>query len=72
MLAFQVVDVMSTQMLCDCPVQLQTALGPELSQSELLPMLHKLLRDNEAEVRTAAVRALPGTLNLSVMLLTCG
>lgn len=41
-------------------LQLQNALGPELSKTELVPAYQNLLRDGEAEVRTAAAGKLKG------------
>jgi hypothetical protein len=43
-------------------VQLQEALGPEIAKSDLINVYVKLLKDQEAEVRTAAARGVPGML----------
>eukprot|EP00123_Amoebidium_parasiticum_P015459 comp22982_c0_seq1/m.36570 comp22982_c0_seq1/g.36570 ORF comp22982_c0_seq1/g.36570 comp22982_c0_seq1/m.36570 type:complete len:599 (-) comp22982_c0_seq1:607-2403(-) len=46
-------------MAADRFVQLQEELGPEISKADLIPAFIKLLRDPEAEVRTAAAQHVP-------------
>lgn len=41
-------------------LQLAEAIGPEIVKEELIGAYVQLLKDNEAEVRTAAASQLPG------------
>lgn len=41
--------------------QLQEALGQDIAKVDLIPAYVKLLKDQEAEVRTAASQGVPGT-----------
>lgn len=47
-------------------MQLAEAVGVELVREELIGHFVSLLKDNEAEVRTAASGQIPGTLIISV------
>ena len=45
-----------------CRIQLSEAVGVELVREELVNYYVQLLKDNEAEVRTAAAGQIPGIL----------
>ena len=46
------------------PFQLAKSIGPEITRSELVPSFVKLLKDTEAEVRTAAAFKVTGFCEL--------
>lgn len=43
-----------------CLVQLQKAVGPEITKNDLVPAFQNLLKDCEAEVRAAAANKVKG------------
>ena len=47
-------------MVADKIVELQTALGPEISKQDLVPAYASLLKDCEAEVKTVAGHKVKG------------
>ena len=49
-------------MVADKIVDLQKALGPELSKVDLVPAYFALLKDSEAEVKTAAAHKVKGRI----------
>ena len=49
-------------MVADKIVELQKALGPELSKVDLVPAYFMLLKDGESEVKTTAVHKVKGKL----------
>ena len=49
-------------MVADKIVDLQKALGPELSKVDLVPAYFALLKDSEAEVKTAAAHKVKGMI----------
>ena len=44
-------------------MQLQTAVGPEITKNDLVPAFCSLLKDCEAEVRAAAAHKVKGQFN---------
>jgi serine/threonine-protein phosphatase 2A regulatory subunit A len=51
-------------MFCLLAIQLSNAVGEDILKNDLIPSFAQILKDNEAEVRTAACSQLPGFASL--------
>lgn len=54
-------------MLVSVNLQLQKAVGPEITKNDLVPAFQNLLKDCEAEVRAAAANKVKGESIRAVM-----